>query len=175
MKNVIILLSLVLLASCKGSGGSTAASSIASNTPNNFTTISRTDNVVQNVVYDITNGGSSYYSSTNNLADNDVFTIPSVVTLTSDSIGAIQSDDYVELQIVNRIRCNYAKSGNQFNFVSCTSFASSVYWTIQSGDVYTVTDLNADSPTLDKNKVIMVLKSNTSTVMNGHITFNYDL
>lgn len=179
---ILILLSLVLFASCKGGAGSGEATTAASSSPtasnnnvanNNWN--SRTDSTVQNIVYDITNGGSSYYSSTNVLADSDVFTIPSTVTLTNNTINSVLAADYIELQMVNRIICTYARSGNVFNFSSCTSYASSVYWNIQAGDSYQVTDLNADSPVLDKNKIIFVLQSNTNAVMNGHITFTYDL
>lgn len=180
---ILILLSLVFFASCKGGAGSgettTAANSSPTASNNNVATnnnwTSRTDSSVQTITYDITNGGSSYYSSTNTLADSDVFTIPSTVTLTNDSTNSVQAADYIELQMVNRILCTYNRSGNTFTFSSCTSYSSSVYWNIQAGDSYQVTDLNADSPAMDKNKIIFVLQSNTNAVMNGHITFTYDL
>lgn len=178
---ILILLSLVIFASCKGGAGSgdtTAASVAASPTNSNVANnnwSSRTDSTVQNIVYDVVNGGSSYYSSTNILADSTVFTIPSTVTLTNNTTNSVLAADYIELQMVNRILCTYNRSGNVFNFSSCTSYASSVYWNIQAGDSYQVTDLNADSPALDKNKIIFVLQSNTNAVMNGHITFTYDL
>lgn len=180
MKTLLLIISSVLLVSCNG-GATGSQPSIATSgasptvTTSNFWSGNRTDNVLDPITYDVTNGGSSYYSSTNHYGDSATFTIPEYVDINTDSANAIQVNDYMELQIGNRIACRYNKVTTYFQFDSCVSYAATVTWTIQAGDVYAMGDLNQNSPVANKDNVIMVLKSNTSTTMNGHINFSYDL
>ena len=175
----LLLLSLVLLVSCNGGAGSSTDSGsslapTAAATP--VHTITRTDGVVSHKTYDVTNGGMSYYTSQNTLTDSDVFTIPATITLNTNSTNSIvDGDNYMDMELVGRISCVYYKSGNTFTFDHCTSYAASVYWDIQPGDVYTVTDLNADSAAIDSHKINVVLYSQINTPRNGHINFSYDL
>jgi|WetSurMetagenome_2_1015567.scaffolds.fasta_scaffold232822_2 hypothetical protein len=174
----LTLLSLLLLVSCNGGAGSSATTSASSPTNSNVAPsgwVSRTDSNVQHITYDVTAGGMSYYSSTNHFADGDVWTIPEYINIDNDSLNEIQSDDYIELQIANRTTCRYNKVTNYFQFSSCSTVDSLINWTINANDSYYQSDLNSIAQLAAKDNVIMVLQSNTNTIMNGHITFSYDL
>jgi hypothetical protein len=189
MKSLLIL-SLILLVGCNAQSGGTPATTVAS--PNNTSTVPasttnpnvHSDNNVQHIVFDVTNGNQSFYVSSNTFTDTQTFTIPSTISLDNNSTNSIvtfnpssgiNNDNYIDIELVGKISCTYLKTGNTFNFDHCTSFASSVYWTIQPGDVYTVADLNADSSVALAHKINVALYSLTNTPRNGHITFSYDL
>jgi hypothetical protein len=178
----LLILSLVLLVSCNGGPGvgpaasPTTAQPTASNPTNGINWNSRLDNNAQAISYDIAIGFMSYYSSTSHFADSDVWTIPEFINIDNDSLNAIQSDDYVELQIAGRTHCRYNKVTNYFQFQSCQTVNPAITWTMAAGDSYYQSDLNGNSIAMDKDKVIFVLKSGVmNRVMNGHITFSYDL
>lgn len=177
MKNVILILMTIAFVSCKGSAGnpvSTQPETIA----NKWN--SRIDTVALNKVYDVTNGNSTYYSSNNSFLDTDVWTIPEFINIDNDSLGTIHSEDYIELQIANRVFCHYYKMTNYFQFQGCqTVDTQNITWTIEAGDSYYQGDLNKVALNVDKDKVIFVLKRHSSCTgscfMNGHITFSYEL
>jgi hypothetical protein len=179
----LLILSLAVLVSCNAQTGGSTDASVASNSPSASTptvsttnTISHVDNTVQHIVYDVTNGGSSYYTSTTIFANSDTFTIPHTITLNANSTGSIiDNDNYIDIELVGRIACTYKKLSNIFTFDHCTSYNPDVYWTIQAGDIYSVTDLNSNSPAGMSNKVNVVLYSYINTPRNGHINFSYDL
>lgn len=176
---ILILLSLVLFVSCKGGAGNPVSPSSASPT-NGVYWNSRIDTNAQNVVYNVVNGNSTYYSSTSLYNDGDVWTIPEYININSDTLGTIHSDDYIELQIANRTTCHYYKMTNYFQFQGCSTVdTANITWTIQAGDSYYQSDLNKAAIVSDKNKVIFVLKRHSSCTgtctMNGTINFSYDL
>lgn len=172
MKSITSLL-LLLLVSCNDS------SSVTPSTQTSTKWNSRSDTNVQHITFDVTNGGMTYYSSTNSFSDNDVWTLPEFINIDNDSLGTIHSEDYIELQIASRTTCHYYKMTNYFQFQSCSTLNPAITWTMDAGDSYYQSDLNSNSPTLDKDKVIFVLKRHSSCtgtcVLNGHIGFSYDL
>jgi hypothetical protein len=178
MKILILLFSLTLL-SCKGAGTTATLSDQTNSNPTSYWTQNRVDNNVQRIVFDVVNGGMSYYSSTTTFNDTDLFTIPEYIDIDNDSLGTIHSDDYIELQIANRTFCHYYKMTNYFQFQGCQTTDNSITWTIQANDTYRMNDLNSNAVLTDKNKVIMVLKRHSSCtgncLFNGHIGFSYDL
>lgn len=178
MKTLLLLTALVLVG-CKGAGTTATQNDTSSSNPTSSWTQNRVDTNVQRIVFDVVNGGMSYYSSTTSFNDSDTFTIPEYIDIDNDSLGTIHSDDYIELQIANRTVCKYYKMTNYFQFQSCQTAASSITWTIEANDTYRMSDLNQNSLLADKDKVIAVLKRHSSCtgncLFNGHIGFSYDL
>ena len=177
MKALILLLS-VALVGCKGAAGPTTTADLTatnSSSPTTNFTQNRVDNNAQSIQYSVTNGGMRYYSSVNNVADSTIFTIPEYVNLDTDTLNAVASNDYIELQIANRTFCRYNKVTNYFQFQSCVTGLTSITWTIQANDVYMMSDLNNGAPLAYKDNVIFVLKSANNLDLNGTIEFSYDL
>lgn len=175
---ILILMSLVIFVSCKGGEAGNPVSTQSTTIGQYWN--SRIDTVTLAKSYDVTNGNSTYYSSNNSFLDSDVWTIPEYIDINSDTLGTIHGDDFVEMQIANRTICKYTKVTNYFQFQGCvTADIANITWTIQAGDSYYQSDMNKTSLVSDKDKVIFVLKRNTSCTgtctMNGHINFSYDL
>ena len=178
MKNLLLILSLAIFVSCKASSGGNGLAS-PTGASNGAYWNNRVDTNTQPISFSVTNGGQTYYSSTTTLADAAAFTIPEYVDLDSDTLSTVHGEDYIELQIANKIFCKYNKVTNYFQFYGCVSSNTSVTWTIRANDSYYMSDLNSQTVGGDKNKVIMVLKRDASCVgacnMNGTIAFSYDL
>ena len=187
----LLLLSLFVLVSCGGGSGSSSNSPIGTTTTtgNNGGTQNGTvvhggyaDSNVQHFSYDVVNPNQTTLTSTVNIPNGVVFTIPHEVVINSDTSNSlsylyngVSQSNFVAIEFANKITCQYNKNGNKFDFHHCESYAASVDWTIQAGDTYIMEDLNQDSQAQDKNKITVNIYSIYNNVLTGHINFSYDL